>query len=378
MSGRNEQIQPAEPKFGSPQDRRQILASRTIQISRPHTSHRRIKLKVPHAQRPNPLDTPASIRQRTAGGDAGQGYRSGDRQCHAVLYAPGFHGSGPRIPLALARIHPDLPFSLPQVSPKAIDRADRIRVAFAKHYPQAHCELNYRSPHELLIATILSAQSTDSGVNKATPALFARFPAPADYAASTPAQIEVFIKSIGLFRNKARSVHESMTQLCTRFGGQVPRTMEALLTLRGVARKTANVVLGNAYGINSGFVVDTHIERLAKRLGLVPGSANVAETEKRLMALFPRDSWCSVSHQIIWHGRRACKARGGDCSHPICATFGPCGPEGVRGASCQGCVKPPTRADRGVDPATKQLAPGSRSVRLKGPAGKVQPARKSG
>ncbi|GMV26268.1 MAG: endonuclease III [Phycisphaerae bacterium] len=212
--------------------------------------------------------------------------------------------------------------------------------ALDEHYPTAHCELKFTSPHELLVATILSAQSTDAGVNRATPALFARFPRPADYAASTPAEIERFIRSIGLYRAKARAIHEAMTAIVERFGGQVPRTMDELLTLRGVARKTANVVLGNAYGINVGFVVDTHIDRLSKRFGLVPQTARVDQVEKRLMALFPREHWCKLSHQIIWHGRRACRARHCDCfAHPICATFGPCGTDSVRGSRCEGCKK---------------------------------------
>ncbi|MBC7772806.1 MAG: endonuclease III, partial [Pyrinomonadaceae bacterium] len=178
----------------------------------------------------------------------------------------------------------------------------------------------------LLVATILSAQATDVGVNKVTPALFKKFPTPADYAAATPPEIEPYIKSIGLFRNKAKSIHAAMQEVAGHFGGHVPQTMAELLTLRGVARKTANVVLGNAYGKNDGFVVDTHIQRLATRFGLVPAGASVPMIERRLMALFPRDQWCDLSHQIIWHGRRACKAKlsGGACcgDHPICKRFG--------------------------------------------------------
>jgi len=198
-----------------------------------------------------------------------------------------------------------------------------LLAALREHYPDAHCELNYTSPHELLIATILSAQATDVSVNKATPALFARFPTPAAYATASPEDIEPFIKTIGLFRNKARAVHEAMKTVAERFGGEVPRTMEELLTLRGVARKTANVVLGNAFGINVGVVVDTHVDRLSKRLGLAEATDNVAKVEQSLMSRFPRESWCDLSHLLIFHGRRACKARGVTCGeHPICATFG--------------------------------------------------------
>lgn len=250
---------------------------------------------------------------------------------------------------------PPLPFPLPQVSAAERRRAGELLKALEAAYPDAHCELNFSNPHELLVATILSAQATDAGVNKATPALFARFKTPADYAASTPEEIEGYIRSIGLFRNKARAIHSSMTDVAVKFGGQVPRTMEELLTLRGVARKTANVVLGNAYGMNVGFVVDTHVERLAKRFALADGDATVSMVERRLMALFPRERWCDASHMLIWHGRRACKARGVTCgAHPICARFGTrCElrdragtPRGAAGAARE---KP--RARRGQQPA---------------------------
>ncbi len=219
----------------------------------------------------------------------------------------------------------DIPFELPRVSAAERRRAMELLEALRERYADAHCELDYRTPHELLVATILSAQATDVGVNKATPALFKAFPTPADYAKSSPEKIEPYIRTIGLFRNKAKAVHAAMKDIVERYGGDVPRTMPELLTLRGVARKTANVVLGNAYGINVGFVVDTHIERLSKRFGLVPPEANVQAVERRLMALFPRKEWCQVSHMLIWHGRRACKARGPGCSeNPICRRFGTC------------------------------------------------------
>jgi endonuclease-3 len=206
---------------------------------------------------------------------------------------------------------------------KARDRATALLVALRHHYPDAHCELHYRTPHELLVATILSAQATDASVNRATPALFARFPAPADYARAAPQDLEPFIRSNGLYRTKARAVREAMRAVHEQFGDEVPRTMEGLLSLRGVARKTASVVLGNAFGINEGFVVDTHIQRLAARFALAPRGATVARTEQALMDLFPRESWCAVSHMLIWHGRRACKARMTRCNdHPICREFG--------------------------------------------------------
>jgi endonuclease-3 len=217
----------------------------------------------------------------------------------------------------------DVPFKLPRVGAKARDRAARLLAMLDKHWSHARCELNFRTPHELLIATILSAQATDASVNKATPALFARFPRPVDYAEATPGEIEPFIRAIGLYRNKAKAIHASMGALVERFGGEVPQTMDEMLTLRGVARKTANVVLGNAFGIQVGIPVDTHVTRLAGRLGLVPRGTTVGAIEKTLMALFPRERWSDVSHMLIWHGRYQCKARGACCGgHEICREFG--------------------------------------------------------
>jgi endonuclease III len=212
-----------------------------------------------------------------------------------------------------------------RVTQKQRERAVRLLAALRAHYPDAHCELHHTSAHELLVATILSAQTTDVAVNKVTPALFKAFPTPAAFAAASPEEIEPYIRTIGLFRNKSKAVHAAMTALVERFGGEVPRTMDELLTLRGVARKTANVVLGNAFGIQDGVVVDTHVERLSKRLGLAPRDANVARVERYLMELFPQESWCDLSHMIIFHGRRACAARppGGCCrDHEICREFG--------------------------------------------------------
>jgi endonuclease-3 len=209
-----------------------------------------------------------------------------------------------------------------RVTPAARQRARRLFEALRRRYPDARCELDYASPHELLIATILSAQCTDVAVNKATPALFHAFPTPADYARAEPADIEPYVRSLGFFRNKARAVVESMRTVVRDFGGEVPRTMKDLLTLQGVARKTANVVLSNAFHVHEGVVVDTHVERLSKRMRLVPPRAAPPRIEQHLMALFPRESWGLLSHLLIFHGRRVCKARGGTCGEdPICREF---------------------------------------------------------
>ncbi len=216
---------------------------------------------------------------------------------------------------------PGAAMKLPRKTDAQRARAREMYKALARHYPDAHCELDYRNPHELLIATILSAQALDTSVNKATPALFAAFPTPADYAAATPKKIEPHVKSLGFFRNKALAIHSAMRTVCEEFGGRVPDTMEGLLKLRGVARKTANVVLGNAYGVNEGVVVDTHVSRLAGRLGLSRHS-DPKKIELDLMALFPRDTWTMLSHMLIHHGRRVCKARGAGCAeHPFCRTY---------------------------------------------------------
>lgn len=216
---------------------------------------------------------------------------------------------------------------MPRVTKRERERMAALISELDRAYPDARCELDFTSAHELLVATILSAQATDVSVNKATPALFARFPTPRAYASASPAEIEPYIKTIGLFRNKAKAIHAAMTMIVEEFGGEVPRTMGELLRLRGVARKTGNVVMSNAFHTHVGVVVDTHVERLSKRFGLAGARDNVAMIERRLMALTPRDRWGDLSHLLIFHGRRACKARGvkGGCGeHPICARFGVC------------------------------------------------------
>lgn len=180
-------------------------------------------------------------------------------------------------------------------------------------YPAATCELHHHNAFQLLVATILSAQCTDARVNQVTPGLFAKYPAPADFAYANPRDIENEIRSTGFFRNKTRSIMGASKKLVEDFAGQVPRTMDELLTLPGVARKTANVVLGTAYGIASGVVVDTHMLRLAKRLDLTKHD-DPKKVEQDLMQIIPQDRWILFSHQIIWHGRRVCSARKPNCA----------------------------------------------------------------
>lgn len=181
-------------------------------------------------------------------------------------------------------------------------------------YPDAHCELDYKNPFQLLIATILSAQCTDVRVNMVTPELFKRYSTPEKLGRAKQEDVEKVIHSTGFYRNKAKSLIASSNDIATTFSGKVPDSMDDLLSLRGVARKTANVLLGNAYGINEGVVVDTHVNRLANRMGLT-GHQNPVKIERDLMQLFPRKNWTLLSHLLIWHGRRHCKARNPDCQN---------------------------------------------------------------
>ena len=180
-------------------------------------------------------------------------------------------------------------------------------------YPDARCALHFRSPLQLLVATILSAQCTDERVNLTTPALFARYPDASSFAAADPKELEELVRSTGFFRQKARSIREACADIVALHGGNVPRTLEALVELRGVGRKTANVVLGNAYGIASGVVVDTHVTRLASRLGLTR-ETDAVKIEFALQPLVPRELWTLFSHWLILHGRAVCSARKPRCS----------------------------------------------------------------
>jgi endonuclease-3 len=193
------------------------------------------------------------------------------------------------------------------------ERVDEIVRRLHELYPEADCALSYSSPWELLVATILSAQCTDERVNKETPALFARYPTIEAMASAGQEEMEEMVRRTGFFRNKARAIREAAAATVVDFGGELPRDLEQLLTLRGVARKTANVVLGTAFGIPSGVVVDTHIGRLSQRLGLTK-EASPEKIEKVLMELIDRDEWIFTGHAIIWHGRKVCDARKPLCS----------------------------------------------------------------
>lgn len=193
-----------------------------------------------------------------------------------------------------------------------VARTRRIISGLRKTYPDAHCELNFSNPLELLIATILSAQCTDKRVNLVTADLFKKHRSAAAFANASLAELEQDIQTTGFFRNKAKNIKACCAALVERHGGEVPRTMEELTQLGGVGRKTANVVLGNAFGLNVGVVVDTHIARLSQRLGLTKHT-DPEKIELDLMPLVPREQWTLFSHWLIWHGRRRCDARKPDC-----------------------------------------------------------------
>lgn len=193
-------------------------------------------------------------------------------------------------------------------------RAMRLYRLLEVAYPDAHCALHHRNAFELLVATILSAQCTDERVNKVTPALFAAYPTPRAMAEAPLKHLEELVRSTGFFRNKARNIQGAAIRITEAHNGQVPDTMENLLSLPGVARKTANVVLGNAFNINVGVVVDTHIGRIARRLKLTDHhDKNAVMIERDLMGLFPPRTWTQLAHLLIAHGRTICKARTPDC-----------------------------------------------------------------
>jgi endonuclease-3 len=209
----------------------------------------------------------------------------------------------------------------PRRNPLAPERTTALLGALAQAYPKAECALNHRNAWELLVATILSAQCTDARVNMVTPALFKKFPTPADFAHASLVEIEEQIRSTGFYHNKAKSLNGAARKLTEEFSGKVPQTMEELLTLPGVARKTANVVLGVAFQKAVGVVVDTHVLRLSRRLELTRETEPVP-VEKDLMKIIPQDHWIAFSHEMIHHGRQICiarKPRCVDCTlEPLC------------------------------------------------------------
>ena len=201
------------------------------------------------------------------------------------------------------------------------ERVAQLLEIWPEVYPDAHCELDFKNPLELLIATILSAQCTDKRVNMVTPALFKKYRRAADYAKAPQPELERAIRSTGFFRNKTKSIRAATSTIDKKFGGKVPDSMEELRELPGVGRKTANVVLGNAFGKNEGIVVDTHVARLSQRLGLTK-QKDAEKIERDLIKLVPRKHWTNWSHWLIWHGRRRCYARKPDCGH--CEVFRLC------------------------------------------------------
>ena len=206
--------------------------------------------------------------------------------------------------------------------PPAAERAPAIFSRLDAEYPDAHCALDHGDPYELLVATILSAQCTDKRVNMVTPALFSKYPNPTALAAAKPDDLEAMIKSTGFFRNKTKSLLGMAAAVSEQHGGSVPDAMDALVKLPGVGRKTANVVLGNAFGRAEGVVVDTHVGRLSRRLALTRQSDPV-KIEQDLMAIFPRPRWTLLAHLLISHGRAVCDARRPRCDRCVLQTLCP-------------------------------------------------------
>jgi endonuclease-3 len=209
----------------------------------------------------------------------------------------------------------------PKTAGQRKERVTEILRRLDRMYPNVTCALKHKNPWELLVATILSAQCTDKRVNEVTPGLFAKYPTPKDFAAAKPEVLANDIRSTGFFNNKAKSIVGAAKRVVAEFSGRVPRTMEELLTIPGAARKTANVVLGTAYGIATGLVVDTHVLRISRRLDLTRQS-DAGKVERDLMKIIPQDKWIIFSHQIIHHGRALCVARNPRCAEcllePVC------------------------------------------------------------
>jgi endonuclease-3 len=223
----------------------------------------------------------------------------------------------------------------PKKKPKSAPAA-QVLERLARAMPTPRCELDHANAWQLLIATILSAQSTDARVNLTTPALFARFPTAATLGAAEQAEVEELVRSTGFFRNKAKAIIGASRMLANEHGGEVPRAIEPLLELPGVARKTANVVLGVAYGLPTGFVVDTHAARVAQRLGLTE-SDEPAQIEEDLCGAFPKDAWIAMSHRFVLHGRYLCRAQKPSCERCPLAELCPSAQAEPQGSVEQRC-----------------------------------------
>ncbi|HEX9056296.1 MAG TPA: endonuclease III [Ktedonobacterales bacterium] len=235
-------------------------------------------------------------------------------------------------------------------------RARAIVSRLRDEYPDARCSLNFTNPLELLVATVLSAQCTDERVNQVTVALFQKYRTAEDYAQANPEQLEQDVKQTGFYRNKAKHIREAAARIVERHGGEVPRAMEDLTALPGVARKTANVVQGNAFGIVEGVVVDTHVGRLARRMGLTD-SEDPAKVEQELMALLPQADWLDLSHLFIFHGRAICQARKPTCEQCVVAEMCPTG----RATLGMAGVAAPVRPAREKAPARVRSTRGGRA-----------------
>jgi len=252
------------------------------------------------------------------------------------------------------------------------ERVAAIAARLAELWPDAVVELDHENAYHLLVATILAAQSTDKLINTVTPALFARYPDPTALAGADPAELEPMIFSTGFYRMKAKHLIGMARRIVEHHGGSVPDSMAGLIDLPGVARKTANVVLGSALGKNEGIVVDTHVSRLAPRLGLTMETDPV-KIEQDLMRLVPRDQWSIFAHRVIWHGRRVCHAKKPDCEHcalaPLCPSAGLAAMPASNAATRTGAKQAPTRAQRakaGKPKATNGKATSAKAAR---PAG---------
>lgn len=213
-----------------------------------------------------------------------------------------------------------------ELTPGSAEYVAELIARLRATYPDAHCELDYETPVQLLVAVILSAQCTDARVNLTTPALFARYPTVEALAGADPTEMEELVRPTGFYRQKARYIREAAARLLAEYGGELPSEMDALLTLSGVARKSANVVRGEVFGLADGVTVDTHVKRLAMRLGLTTETDPV-RVERDLMAIIPRESWIEIAHLLVWHGRRLCFARKPACS--VCPLIDICPRVGV-------------------------------------------------